>query len=173
MNANLLFAKGLADVSSHWDEGKYDRALKRVSEMRKNWPGNAHLPVLFAKLVQLQDGPTHTLDDAKRALRQAVELDASSPAAAIELGYFLDNVEDDTPAAAKAFARGIGAARQLLIEGLLGYAGALIQLDEREEAVRSLIEAHRLADAEPSSKKRPFAARIEELLVELGQTQTV
>ena len=77
-------------------------------------------------------------------------------AAAIELGHFLDNVEDDPAAAAKAFGQGITAARHLLIEGLLGQAKSLIQLDKREEAVRCLVEAHQLADAERPNRKPWF-----------------
>jgi predicted Zn-dependent protease len=172
MNGTSSFTKGLSDAIALMEEEKYDRAMKRLEELRKNWPGSAQLHVLWAKLVQLQEDPAHTLNDAKRALQQAVELDKQSPAAAIELGYFLDNVEDDPQAAAKAFAQGITAARHLLIEGLLGQAKSLIQLDKREDAVRCLVEAHRLADAERSPKKGPFAGRIEELLTELGQVQS-
>jgi predicted Zn-dependent protease len=172
MNGIGSFTKAVSDVTSLLEDEKYDRALKRLEELRKNWPGSAQLQVLWAKLVQLQDEPTHTLSDAKRALQQAVELDKQSPAAVIELGYFLDNVEDDPQAATKAFTQGITTARHLLIEGLLGHAKALIQLDKREEAVRCLVEAHHLADAERSPKKGPFAGRIEELLTELGQTQS-
>jgi predicted Zn-dependent protease len=172
MNGTGSLAKGLADVTALMEDEKYDRALKRLEELRKNWPGNAQLQVLWAKLVQLQEVPTHALSDAKRALQQAVELDKQSPAAAIELGYFLDNVEDDPQTAAKAFAQGIAAARHLLIEGLLGQAKSLIQLDKREDAVRCLVEAHQLADAERTAKKGQFASRIEELLTELGQMQS-
>lgn len=172
MNGTGSLTKGLSDVTALMEEEKYDRAIKRLEELRKNWPGNAQLQVLWAKLVQLQEVPTHTLNDAKRALQQAVELDKQSPAAAIELGYFLDNVEDDPQAAAKSFAQGIAAARHLLIEGLLGQAKSLIQLDKREDAVRCLVEAHQLSDAERSPKKGQFAGRIEELLTDLGQMQS-
>ncbi len=171
MNGTGSFTKGLADVLSLWEGEKFDRAMKRLEELRESWPGNAQLQVLWARLVQLQEKPTHSLSDVKRALQQAIELDKQSPAAAIELGYFLDNVEDDPQAAAKSFAQGIAAARHLLIEGLLGQARSLIQLDKREDAVRSLVEAHQLADAERGTKKGPFTGRIEELLTELGQTQ--
>jgi predicted Zn-dependent protease len=172
MNDIGTLAKALAEVTALWEAEKYDRALKRVEELRKSWPGNSQVHIWFAKLVQLQEQPTHTLNDAKRALQQAVELDKQSPAAAIELGYFLDNVEDDPQAAAKAFAQGIAAARHLLIEGLLGQAHSLLQLDKREQAVRCLVEAHQLADSEPHSTKGQFTERIDELLRELGQMQT-
>ena len=172
MNGTSAFTKGLADILALVDEEKYDRALKKLEELKKNWPGSAQLQILWARLVQLQDNPTLSLADAKQALQQAVELDKQSPAAAVELGYFLDNVEDDPQAATKSFAQGIAAARLLLIEGLLGQARALMQLDRRDEAVRCLVEAHQLADAERSPKKNPFASRIEELLTELGQLQS-
>jgi tetratricopeptide (TPR) repeat protein len=166
------FTKGLSEVVALLEAQKYDRALKRLEEVRKAWPGNAQLNLLWARLVQLQDDPTHTLNDAKQAIQQAIDLDANAPAGSIELGYFLDNVEDDPRAATKAFARGITVARNLLIEGLLGQARALLQLDKREDAVRCLVEAHRLADAERAPKKGPFADRIKELLAEIGQTQS-
>jgi tetratricopeptide (TPR) repeat protein len=166
------FTKGLSESLALLEGGKYDRALKRLEEVRKAWPGNATLQLLWARLVQLQDDPAHGLDDAKQAIQQAIEFDPNAPAGPIELGYFLDNVEDDPRAATKAYAQGIAAARNLLIEGLLGQTRALLQLDKREDAVRCLVEAHRLADAERTSKKGPFADRIEELLAEIGQTQS-
>jgi tetratricopeptide (TPR) repeat protein len=172
MNGTNSFTKGLSAALAHWEDGQYDRALKRVEELRETWPGSAQLLVLWAKLVQLQEKPAHTLDDAKRALQQAIELDKQAPAAAIELGHFLDSVEDDPHAASKSFTQAITAARALLIEGLLGQAHSLIQLDKRDEAVRCLVEAHQLADAERSTKKNPYAGRIEELLTELGQMQS-
>lgn len=172
MNGSGSFAKALAEVTALWEDEKYDRAFKRVEELRESWPGNPHFHVLWARLVQLTDKPTHSLNDAKRALQQAVELDKQSPAAAIELGHFLDNVEDDPQAASKTFAQGVAAARQLLIEGLLGQVKSLIQLDKKDEAVRCLIEALHLSDADRSGRKSPFAGRIEELMTELGQMQS-
>ena len=171
MNGIAALTKGLSDVKSLWQDGQHDRALKRVEELRTNWPGNAHLHVLSAQLVQLAEEPTQTLEDAKRTLQQAVELDKSSPAAAVELGHFLDSVEDDPQAAMKAYAQGIAAARHALIDGILGQAKSLVQLDKREDALRCLVEAFRLADGERSAKKGPFAGRIEDLLHELGQMQ--
>ncbi len=125
------FRQKLALLSRLWEEKDYERALAEVEALRKTWPGNAHLLILWASLVQLQEKPKHELEEAKRALQQAVELDRGSPAAALELGAFLDNVEDDPQAAAKAYADGVATARQLLIEGLLGQAKAFRQLEKR------------------------------------------
>ena len=38
------------------------------------WPGNAHLHILWAGLVQLQEDPKHSLDEARQALQQAADL---------------------------------------------------------------------------------------------------
>src|SRR6266511_2131959 len=112
------FKQKLSKVSQLWEVQDYDTALAEVESLLKSWPGNAHLHILWASLVQLQEDPKHGLDEARQALQQAAEFDKGSPAAAIELGHFLDNVEDDPHAAAKAYAEGVTAARQLLIDGL-------------------------------------------------------
>lgn len=173
MTGTGSFTAGLSDVMSLWVDEDYARALDRVEDLRSAWPGNAQLLVLRAQLIQLADEPAASLADAQRALEQAVEFDPQSPAAAIELGHFLDNVEDDPQAAARAFAQGIATARRRLIEGLLGRARSLLQLDRRDEAAHDLDEAARLIDAEPAGTKGPFASRLDELLKELGQAQSV
>lgn len=172
MNGTAGYPKGVAEVLSLLEEERFDKALKRLEDLKNRWPGNAQLYILWARVVQLQDESAHSLGEAKRALQQAIEFDKQSPAATIELGYFLDNVEDNPQGAAKVFAQGVSAARGLLIEGLLGEARSLIQLNRREDAVRCLVEAHQLADAERSSWKSTFTTRIEELLTELGQMQS-
>ena len=167
---NGSFAKALAEITTLVDAEKYDRALKGIDEMRKAWPGNSHLHLLAARVIQLQEEPEQSLADVKRLIQQAIDFDRQSPAGPIELGYFLDNVEDDPQSATKAFAQGIFATRQLLVEGLLGQAHALLQLEHRDEAVRCLIEAMQHTDAEKSLRKK-YAERVEELLKELGQLQ--
>ncbi len=122
-------------------EKQYDAAFSQVEELMARWPGNSQLHVLWATIVQLHDAPAHTLDDAKLALQTAAALDESSPAAPIELGHFLDAVEDNPQAASKAFSDGIRTARRLLIDALLGQARALLQLNKRQEAIGCLIES--------------------------------
>jgi tetratricopeptide (TPR) repeat protein len=183
------FKQKLSTLSRLWEEKDYDTALAEVEILLKVWPGNAHLHILWASLVQLQEDPKHGLDEAKQALRQAVELDKDSPAGAIELGHFLDNVEDDPQAACRAYAEGVAAARRLLIDGLIGQAKALRQLDKREEFLRCLLEVLNLAQLDAGAKRNktkdsgadvffksptgqlypmqangPFAAQIQELL---------
>jgi len=147
------FKQKLSKVSQLWEVQDYDTALAEVESLLKSWPGNAHLHILWASLVQLQEDPKHGLDEARQALQQAAEFDKGSPAAAIELGHFLDNVEDDPHAAAKAYAEGVTAARQLLIDGLLGQAKVFRQLHKREEFLQCLLEILQLARFETGSKR--------------------
>jgi hypothetical protein len=86
-------------------------------------------------------------------LQQAIELDRTSPAGAIELGHFLDAVEDNPRAASKAYSEGVAGARQLLIEGLIGQAKALLQLDKSEGALRCLLEVLHLLHFESASRR--------------------
>jgi tetratricopeptide (TPR) repeat protein len=183
----------LSTVSRLWEKKDYDAALNEVESLLKVWPGNAHLHILWASLVQLQENPSHSLEEAKIALQQAVELDRDSPAGTVELGHFLDNVEDDPQAALKAYSEGVTAARQLLIDGLIGQAKALRQLNKREEFHRCLLEVLHLTrfTIEPKRNKAddsaadvlfesppghfyavqikgPYAEQIQELLSEAG-----
>lgn len=148
MNNARGFKQKLAAVTQLWDKHDYGTALAQVETMRETWPGNPQLLILWAQLVQLQDTPTHELDEAKQALQQALQqasdFDKKSPAALLELGYFLDNVEDDSHGAAKAFADAATTARQLLLDALIGQAKALRQLEKRDEFQRCLLEILRL-----------------------------
>jgi tetratricopeptide (TPR) repeat protein len=198
MKNTRSFKQKLTKVYHLWTEGKYDLALSDVEELLKSWPGNAQLYILWASLVQLQDKPSHGLEEAKQALRHAREVDTNSPAGAIELGHYLDAVEDNPRAASKAFAEGIRSARRLLMDGLLGQAQALLQLDKKKEALKCLMEWLYLANIDhpaPRSKsangapdmllrdpsgqilalrlKGPFAVKIEELLQQLSPERIV
>jgi tetratricopeptide (TPR) repeat protein len=186
------FKQKLAKVFRRWRDEQYDLALSDVEELLKSWPGSAQLYILWASLVQLQESPSHRLEEAKQALQQAVEIDTNSPAAAIELGHYLDTVEDNPRAATKFFSEGIRSARRLLMDGLLGQARALLQLGKRADALKCLMEWLYLAniDTPPAGSKSangapdillrdstgqilalqlrgPFAVKIEELLQQL------
>ncbi len=73
------FKQKLSTISRLWEAEDYDKALAEVESSLETWPGNAHLHILRASLVQLQEDPKYNLDEAKQALQQAVELDKSSP----------------------------------------------------------------------------------------------
>jgi tetratricopeptide (TPR) repeat protein len=192
------FKQKLSTVNRLWEKKDYDTALAEVEELRKVWPGNAHLHILWASLVQLQEDPKYSLHEAKKALQQAVELDESSPAGAIELAHFLDAVEDNPQAASKSYTEGVAVARQLLIEGLMGQAKALLQLGRRDDCIQSLMKVVHILQLEPRSKRKepgnngadiilrslvgqvyalqlkgPFAEQIEEILNEALSTRSV
>jgi tetratricopeptide (TPR) repeat protein len=171
MNNLRQFKQKLSTISRLWQRKDYDGALAEVEGSLKLWPGNAHLYIIWASLVQLQENPKYELDDAKQALLQALELDKASPAAAIELGHFADNVEDDPETAIKTFGDGIAAARRLLVQALIGQAKAFQQLNRREECLRCLLEILHLES--PAGQLQvvqvngPFAEKIQELLNEV------
>lgn len=188
------FQQKLAKIQRHWKEQQYDTALSIVDETLQSWPGNAHLHVLRASLIQLQEKPSVSLAEARKSLQRAVDLDGDSPAALVELGHFLDAVEDEPEQASKAFAEAVSRGRRLLIEGLLGHARALLELQRREEAIQCVMEALYLANADHARKapqaapdvllrdasgdllavqiKGPFAARVEDLLEELFRNKS-
>jgi tetratricopeptide (TPR) repeat protein len=147
------FKQKLSTISRLWEAKDYDTALAEVEALLKVWPGNAHLHILWSSLMQLQEDPQHDLDEARQALQQAVELDKGSPVAAIELGHFLDNVQDDPQAASKVYAEGVATARQLLIDGLIGQAKAFRQLERREDFLRCLVEILQLSRFETGPRK--------------------
>lgn len=147
------FKRSLGSIQSSRCGGDYDTAFREVEALLKSVPGNSRLHVLRAELIQLQDDPTASLDDAKRSLEDAIAFDDSSPAAAIELGHFLDAVEDDPKSASKVYSKAIAQARSLLIEALLGQARALLQLDKQDEAVHCVAELVRLSKDAPVTKR--------------------
>lgn len=193
MTRTRSFKRDLAKALRRLRDEDYDAALDHLGAMREAWPGNAQVEILWASLVQLQESPDRSLDDAKVALERAIELDENSPVAPIELGHYLDSIEDDPRAAAKTFAQGVSSARRLLIDGLIGQARALLQLDRGDEALKCVMEAMSLAgkptdrSSEPAPDvllrdaagwlhlvrlKGPFAARIEELLEEVARKRS-
>jgi hypothetical protein len=62
-------------------------------------------------------------------------------------------VEDDPEAASRAYAEGVAAARQLLLDGLIGQAKVFQELDKREEFLRCLVEVLQLARFEAGPKR--------------------
>lgn len=145
--------QGLTQVSRLWEEADYDQALAEVERLLEAWPGNPYLHVLKAELVQLQEEPKYDLNVAKESLHQAIDLDKRSPTASIELGHYLDNVEDDPQSAVQAYADGIAAARHLLIDGLIGQAKAYRQLEKKDDFIRCLIEVLHLAQFDSSTNR--------------------
>ncbi len=153
MNKISTLKRDLARVSRLWKQQRYDDALNEVEALLQRWPGNAHLHVLWASLVQLQESSRYELGEAKEALAKAVELDKGSPAAEIELAHFLDCVEDDPESASEVYDQAVKAARRLLLEGLIGQAKSFRQLNRREDFHRCLLEILLLSRFEKGYRK--------------------
>ena len=169
MKSIQSFKRKIASVFRCWENKEYAAALKIVDEMLEEWPGNARLHVLEARLIQLQEETDYTLVDAKESLLQAISLEEDYPIGYLELGHFLDAVEDDPDRAAKEFSDGVRIARKLLIDGLLGQARALIQLDRREPALNCLMEALYLAKTDRESARNKSEDTVPNQTLELLQ----
>ncbi len=168
MRSTQNYRTRLAQISRLWAEQDYDAALSNVEDLSSQWPGNAHLRVLWSNLIQLQHKPQHDLSEARQALRQAIDLDETSPEAAIELGHYLHNVEDNARGAAKAFSAAAANARSLLVEALVGEARALIELGKKEDARHRLLEVLHVTGASGASQssdvRSQVTAEIDELV---------
>jgi tetratricopeptide (TPR) repeat protein len=161
------FQQRLAKTFRHWEDREYQAALKVVDALLTECPANGQLHILWASLVLLQEETEHTLDEARSALQRAVALEKDSPAGSIELGHFLDAVEDNPQAALKSFGEGIAAARRWLIAGLVGQAKALLQLDKREAALKCLMEAVYLLNMDSATAKdKATSAGVDLLMAE-------
>ncbi len=147
--------------------------MEQADRLCEAFPGNSQLYLIWADLVQLQEHPQHSLDEARAALETAIKLDDGSPAALLELGHYLDAVEDDPKAAAATFAQAAAIAKKAFVEALVGQAKSLLQLHRGEDAVHYLLEALQLVGlngtgrngkARNSSNGASIPAEIETLL---------
>lgn len=141
MTSAKSFKERVSRINKYWQESSYDRAFAKADDLRSEHPDNPQALVMWASLLQLLDESEYSLDDAKKALRQAMDFDDASPVPAIELGHFLDAIEDDPKAASHTFMRAISQARNLLVEALIGNAKCLLQLNRRSDAIRCLLDA--------------------------------
>jgi tetratricopeptide (TPR) repeat protein len=154
MTSSQSIKKGISKIFGHWERGDYDQALTDTEVLLKNSPASSQLHVIWASLAQLQESPGHDLQAIKSALEFAVDIDRDSPNPPIELGYFLDSVEDDPAAAAKAFSTAIARAERLLVDALMGKARALVQLEKEKEAARCMIKALQVSTFRASVDRR-------------------
>jgi predicted Zn-dependent protease len=132
-----------------YDDCKFDEAFLEVSRQLDKFPGNVQLKVLWAGLAQLQENPSHSLDEIKRVIQEAMELDDESPIATMEMGHYLNAVEDNVEAAEKMFCKAVHQAKQILIYALLGQAACLLELGKSADIIR---EAADLLEKEISNE---------------------
>lgn len=143
MRSKTSLKQGIAEAWRMWRRKQYDEALGLVDRLLETRRDNAQLLVMRAQLIQLQrdeDG-SPTLDDAKADSNCAVTLDDQSPAALIELGYFLNAVEDHPEVASKYFRKAIDLCQKFLREALIGQADVLVDLGQRRAARDCLLKA--------------------------------
>jgi tetratricopeptide (TPR) repeat protein len=139
--------RGLEKIRQLAAAERYRQAFLAADKLLEEWPDNPHLLVTWANLLQLQEadlGPP--LEEAKRALQRAVDVDLDAPAPLIELGQFLFALDDNSREASKCFAKAASVSRRLLIESLICQAKALMELGRRSEAMSCLAEAVWLHD---------------------------
>ena len=152
------FRRSIAEVERLLEADRHDEALHAVERMQQTWNGNPRLKTLCASLLQLQESPERPLEEAKRELVAAVELDAESPAARIELAYYLDRIEDDPAAASAEFSNAVDSARRLLKDALQGRIEASLQLGRTDEASADLELLLTLAERETPQRDGEAAA---------------
>ncbi len=117
------FKKQIDKVEDLYDKREYEKALKKLKSMRKRWKGNARLDVLFGKLVgqfisseEDDDRLGHTrftMKDVRRAFSRAAVTDIDGK---LELGLFLDEIEEDNDAAKTVITEAVEDAAFLLAE---------------------------------------------------------
>ncbi len=146
MNVGTALRKGLKQLGTLWEAGRYDQALALVERLLSISPGNPALLVQRAQLIQLRDseGEAPTLDDARADLELAVRLDEHSPVPLTELAYFTYAAMDDAAGADKHFRKAIARCQALLREALLGRAKVLLELGRDDEAFACLAQARAL-----------------------------
>lgn len=152
MTAPRDFKKKLAGVFKLWQSDDYDAALAQVEQMLEKWSGNSQLHVLKGCLIQLQETPTYELEDARKSLQLACELDETASEPLLELGHYLDAIEDDPQGAIKAYAEAATLARRHLIDTLIAQFDAYSQLDMWEEAHQCFREVIQLSGFIPAVK---------------------
>ena len=162
MKSTRGYRQRLSSTRRHMDAGDYAAALGEVEGLLEAWPGAAPLHVLRAELIQLQEEENAPpLEEAKAALKVAIELDDFSHSSLIEQGHFLFAVEDDAKAALQSFKKAVQVYKRSLIEALLGQAATLEELGRHQEAFDCLSEARLLQTTfNGESSKPPHAEQL-------------
>jgi tetratricopeptide (TPR) repeat protein len=116
-----------------WSQHDYATAMTAVDSLRQHYPHNAHVQTLWGNLVQLQEDTLYSLADAKQALETAVVLDQESPQPLLELGYYLQQVEDNPQRALEVFVQSVQLSRQAFLAGLMAQAKLYQELGQDDE----------------------------------------
>ncbi len=82
-------------------------------------------------IQQAEAAPGYELEDAKRALRLALDRDSKYPPALIEMGHYCWVMDDDAEAGLEYFNKAIEATRELLAEAQDGREKCLLEIADR------------------------------------------
>ncbi len=124
----------------------YASIVAKTTSLLDAYPYFVPVLVLKAQAIQLVDKDVGSsgLEEAKRVLRLAVELDPKSLDALNELAHFLFAVEDRSDEAVKLFERSIAMGLQTLREAYVGVIRCLMELDRWRSCEKALGEAGRI-----------------------------
>jgi tetratricopeptide (TPR) repeat protein len=122
-----------------------------LSDIEKTRPLTPREWILRSRAIQLSSGTEiPPLEEAERALQQALEDDDEYIPAILDLAWYYYAVEDDAAKALSLFERAYELSRQNLIEAISGKMEALEELESAREAVaffkKAIRETVRLED---------------------------
>ena len=129
----------------------FEKALKLLSDIERARPLTPRELVSRSRCIQLSSGADlPPLEEAERALLQALEEDEDYIPAILDLAWYYHAVEDDPAKALPLFERAYELSRQNLTEAITGKAEALEEVESAKEAVtflrKALRESVRLED---------------------------
>jgi tetratricopeptide (TPR) repeat protein len=125
------------ELVSLFNEQQYDAMLKKIEEVVSE--GIIHPSLLVFKSMairQTDDTSRYTLDDAKSALYQALDMDKKYVDALTELGWSYLNLEDDAKQAIVFFQRAVNISRAQFVESVGGVARCMAEIGPNQAAVQ-------------------------------------
>lgn len=129
-------------VESQWPEKAGQEASRElialVFEAVREHPYSSRLHIMKGDLIQLAaDDVEIDLEEALACYQRAVELDPGSEEGWTEIGYFLDVVRDDPPAAEEAFRQAVALGGS--VDSYAGLARVLAEQGREKEALAVLM----------------------------------
>jgi len=108
--------------------GRYSEALEKIEKVEADGMVSAELLVWKSRILQLaEDGGS--LDEVEKTLVRAIELDESCAAAALELGWFRLNVQNDAKRALESFQAALKLQASANTEAITGLLKSIQELE--------------------------------------------
>jgi tetratricopeptide (TPR) repeat protein len=133
--------------------GQYSEAQEKIEKAEAEGVSSAELLVWKSRILQLAEdgGP---LDDVEKTLLRAIALDETCVAAAVELGWFRLNVQNDAKRAIESFRAALKLQASVNTETLTGLLKCAHELEPdhnlekaKLRAIRALVDETKLAEA--------------------------